>query len=102
MKIHLSFLLIQKKKNNLKKELNGKYAVYHSNSSSYCCCFGYCGDDLAIGDKFLQGNNSYCCGNGDNYYSFETTNDKIIGVSDKGKINFKITELEIYKINYLK
>ena len=43
------FSVDSKEKYNLKKELNGKYAVYHSNSSSYCCCFGYCGDDLAIG-----------------------------------------------------
>ena len=92
------FSVDSKEKYNVKKNLNGKDAVYHNRS--WCCCFGYCGDDLAVGDKFLQGNNSYCCGNGD-YYSFETTNDKMLGTSDKGIIKFKITELEIYHINFI-
>ena len=94
------FSVDSKEKYNVKKKLNGKNAVYHS--SSWCCCFGYCGNDLAVGDKFLQGNNSYCCGNGDNYYSFETTNNKMFGTSNIGKIEFKISELEIFKINYTK
>jgi len=93
------FSIDSKEKYNLKKELNGEYAIYHSNLS-YCCCFGYCGDDLAVGNKFLKGNNSYCCGNGDNYYSFQTDNNKLMGIDKKGKIDFKIIELEIFKINY--
>ena len=92
------FSVDSKEKYNLKKELDGKYAIYHDNG--YCCCFGYCGDDLAIGNNFLKGKNSYCCGNGDNYYSFETNNNNLIGINQKGRINFKIFEMEIYKINF--
>ena len=95
------FSVDSKEKYNVKKELNGKYAVYHC-LSSYCCCFGYCGDDLAIGDKFLQGRNSYCAGNAGGYYTFEASNDKMLGVSEKGKTEFKISELEIFKINFTK
>ena len=90
------FSVDSKEKYNLKKELNGKYAIYHG--YSYCCCFGYCGDDLAVGNKFLQGNNSYCCGNNNEYYSFKTTNEKMLGIKNKEQIKFKIAELEIYKI----
>jgi len=74
------------------------YAVYHSNSY-FCSCFGFYGNDLDVGNNFLKGKNSYCCGNGDTYYAFETDNNKILGSNDKGKIIFKIAELEIYKIN---
>ena len=91
------FSIDSKEKYELKKNLNGKYAIYHS-LNRYCCCFGYCGDDLAVGDKFLKDQNSYCSGNEDEYYSFETNNLKLMGVETKGKINFKILELEVFKI----
>ena len=91
------FSVNSKEKYNLKKELKGKYAVYHD-INNYCCCFGYCGDDLAIKQNFLKGEKSYCCGNGDNYYSFETSNEKMIGLSNKGIIKFKVEELEVYLI----
>ena len=93
------FSIDSKEKYELKKNLNGKYAIYHS-LNKYCCCFGYCGDDLAVGDKFLKDQNSYCSGNGDEYYSFETNNLKLTGVETKGKINFKILELEVFKIRF--
>ncbi len=85
-----------KEKHNLKKELNGKNAIYH-NISDYCCCYGYCGDDLAIHEKFLNNNNSYCCGNG-NYISFDTNNLKMLGKDINGKVNITVSELEVYKI----
>ena len=92
------FSIDSKEKYNLKEKLNGKYAIYHS-INSYCCCFGYCGDDLAIGDRFLKDQNSYCCGNGDEYYSFDTDNKRMIGVDTKGGIKFKISELEVFRIH---
>lgn len=91
------FSINSKEKYNLKKELKGEYAIYHD-VNNYCCCFGYCGDDLAIKTNFLKGEKSYCCGNGDNYYSFETSNEKMIGLSNKGRIQFKVEELEVYLI----
>jgi len=94
------FSLDSKEKYNLKQSLKGQYAIYHSTNNLYCCCFGYCGDDLAVGNGFLKGNNSYCCGNGDTYYSFETDNYKMIGDETKGKISFKIDELEVYKVSF--
>ena len=94
------FSIDSKEKYNLKEKLKGKYAIYHSTNNLYCCCFGYCGDDLAVGDGFLQRNNSYCCGNGDTYYSFETDNYKMLGEETKGQIYFKIVELEVYKVNF--
>ena len=92
------FSIDSKEKYNLRKELNGDSAVYHS-INSYCCCFGYCGDDLAVGNRFLKDQNSYCCGNGDKYYSFDTDNNKMMGVDTKGKIKFKISELEVFKVH---
>jgi hypothetical protein len=94
------FSLDSKEKYNLKQNLKGQYAIYHSTNNLYGCCFGYCGDDLAVGNHFLKGNNSYCCGNGDTYYSFETDNYKMIGDETKGKIYFKIAELEVYKVSF--
>ncbi len=52
---------------------------------------------MAVGNKFLKENNSYCCGN-NGYYSFETTNEKMLGIKNNEQIKFKIAELEIYKI----
>ena len=92
------FSIDSKEKYDIKSQLGKYYAVYHSNSY-YCSCFGFCGDDLAVGNNFLEGKNSYCCGNGDTYYTFETDNNKMLGSNDKGKIMFKIDELEMYKIN---
>ena len=91
------FSVDSKEKYDLKKELNGNNAIYHS-SSSYCCCYGYCGDDLAVSEKFLNKNVSYCCGN-EEYKSFNTNNLNLIGKDVKGKIKFEISELEIYKVN---
>ena len=91
------FSINSKEKYDIKKELKGEYAVYH-NINNYCCCFGYCGDDLAIGKNFLKGENSYCSGNGDNYHSFDTSNEKMLGLSNKGTIKFKVEELEVYLI----
>lgn len=53
---------------------------------------------MVVGNKFLQGNNSYCCGNNNEYYSFKKTNEKMLGIKNKEQIKFKIAELEIYKI----
>lgn len=92
------FSIDSKEKYDIKRQLGKYYAVYHNNSY-FCCCFGFHGNDLAVGNNFLKGKNSYCCGKGDTYFSFETDNNKILGSNDKGKIMFKIAELEMYKIN---
>jgi hypothetical protein len=85
------------KKYNLKKELNGKNAVYHNNLI-WCCCYGYCGDDLAISGNFLTKNDSYCGGTNGKYMSFETSNLKMIGIDKEAQINFKVKELELFAI----
>ena len=90
------FSMDSKEKYEVKKEYISN-AIYHD-ESNYCCCYGYCGDDLAIHEKFLNNNNSYCCGNGDHYWSFNTDNLKMIGKDVKDKVKLIISELEVYKV----
>lgn len=90
------FSIDSKEKYSIKSQLKGENAVYHD-QSNYCCCYGFCGDDLAIYEKFLNNSNSYCSGNGD-YCSFETNNLKMIGKGIKGKVYFITSELEVYKV----